>query len=187
MIRLILIICISSTCSYCYGQDLNSERNPFDKLYTYLVELQESKTVNHYLLEEINGEFNKYSDLDREEMDKFRSDDRFWNYSAYPFFEKLKSANQDSLTFNLFEFVLKLQPYYFATGEVEQGLSELSAEIAYLNIESLLKYVLPMDSANRMHILLKPWWYVIPVDSLNQKLKNTEIQDEMEYVIKNSG
>jgi len=187
MIRLILIICISSICSYCHGQNLSSKKKPFDNLYSYLVELQKSDTVNHDLLEKINLEFNKYSNLDRKEMDKFRFDDKFWDYSAYPFFEKLKSANQDKLKFNLFEFVLKLHPYYFATGEVEQGLSELSAEIAYLNFESLLKLVIPMDSTNRMKILMKPWWYVIPSDSLKLKLKNTEIQDDMEYVLKNSG
>lgn len=174
-------------CSYCHGQNLNSKENPFNNLYSYLVELQKTETVNYHLLEKINVEFNKYLNLDRKEMDKFRFDDRFWNYSAYSFFEKLKSANQDSLKFNLFEFVLKIQPYYFATGEVEQGLSELSAEIAYLNIESLLKYVLPMDSANRMKILMTPWWYAVPGDSLKLKLKNTEIQEDIEYVIKNSG
>lgn len=91
------------------------------------------------------------------------------------------------MTFNIFEFVLKIKPYYFATGEVEQGLSELWAEIAYLNVESVLDYVLPMDSTKRMEILSKPWWYVVPSDSLKLRLKNTDIYDEMEYILKHSG
>lgn len=169
------------------GQELKNNEGTFENLYSYLIELQKSKSFDNQLLEKINIEFIKYLDLDRKEMDEFRFDKRFWDYSAYPFFIKLKKANQDSLSFNLFEFVLKIKPYYFATGEVEQGLYELWAEIAYLNIESLLDYVLPMDSTKRMDILMKPWWYAVPSDSLKLKLENTEIKDEMDYVLIHSG
>nr|WP_319573433.1 hypothetical protein [uncultured Draconibacterium sp.] len=187
MKKLTIIIYFVSICSVNFGQELNKNENPFETLYGYLVELQESKSTNHNLLEKINIEFDKYLNLDRAEMDKFRFDDRAWDYAGYPFFDKLKSASQDSLSFNLFEFVLKIKPYYFATEEVGQGLSELAAEIAYLNIDSLLEYVLPMDSASRMEILMKPWWYAIPGDSMKIKLKDTDIKDEMDYVFKHSG
>lgn len=170
-----------------FGQESNIEKNTFENLYDYLVKLQESKSVDYSLLEKIKIEFDEYLDLDRKTMDEFRFDKRFWDYSAHPFFDKLKKAKQDSLTFNIFEFVLKIKPYYFATGEVEQGLSELWAEIAYLNVESVLDYVLPMDSTKRMEILSKPWWYVVPSDSLKLRLKNTDIYDEMEYILKHSG
>lgn len=169
------------------GQESNIEKNAFEDLYDYLIQLQESKTVDYLLLEKINIEFDEYIDLDRKAMDKFRFDKRFWDYSAYPFFNKLKEAKQDSLTFNIFEFVLKIRSYYFATGEVEQGLYELWAEVGYLNVESVLDYVLPMESTKRMEILSKPWWYVVPTDSLKLKLKDTEIYDEIEYILKHSG
>ncbi|NOU62332.1 hypothetical protein [Marinifilum caeruleilacunae] len=187
MKKLTIIIFFVSISSIIFGQELTKNENPFETIYGYLEELQNTKSTSHILLEKINIEFDKYLKLDRAEMDKFRFDERAWDYAGYPFFNKLKSANQDSLSFNLFEFVLKIKPYYFATGEVEQGLSELAAEIAYLNIDSLLEYVLPMDSTKRMEILMKPWWYAIPADSMKLKLKNTEIQDEMDYVFKHSG
>ena len=169
------------------GQESNIKESTFENLYGFLIELQESKTVDYLLFEKINTEFDKYLELERGKMDEFRFDERFWDYAAYPFFDKLRKAGQDSLNFNLFEFVLKIKPYYLGTGEVEQGLSELWAEIGYSNIDSVIDYVLPMDKAKRMKTLFKPSWHVVPADSLKLKLKNTEIYDEMEYVLNHSG
>lgn len=170
-----------------FGQESNVDDMTFENLYGYLIELQESESVDYLLLEKIKHEFDKYLDLDRNKMDEFRFDNRFWDFAAYPFFKKLKIAEQENLTFNLFEFALKIKPYYFATGEVEQGLSVLLAEIGYLNIESVLDYVLPLDSTKRMDILFKPHWSVVPADSLKLKLKNTEIYNDMEYILEHSG
>lgn len=34
---------------------------------------------------------------------------------------------------------------------------------------------------------MKPWWYAIPGDSLKQKVRDTKIEKEINYVLKHSG
>jgi len=168
---------------YSFGQVSNSKNlkkvKTFDQLYYYLIKLQDYKLVNYKLLEKINDEFNKNLILNRKQKDVFRNDIRFWNYSAYPFFDKIKNANQDSLSFNLFEFVIKIRPYYFATGEVEQGLSILTGEIAYKNINSFVDYISKTDSVERVKILKHVWWPEHSEDSLKIKLKNSDVYDDI--------
>ncbi|SMD37117.1 hypothetical protein SAMN04488029_3246 [Reichenbachiella faecimaris] len=157
----------------------------FNRLYSLLIEL--NQTNNDKLLNSINVEFDKYLNLERKQMDTFRFDERFWNFAGYPFFNSLKKANTENLNFNIFEFVLKISPYYDATGEVEQGLTGLWAEIAYLKTEDFLKYIEPMDSTTRMKVLLEPWWWEIPKDSLMIKLEDDQLKQDFQYVFTVSG
>lgn len=192
---------MSLLCFQCDSQETSSESRElpksnetveteapdktFDELYRLLIQLQQ--TNNDTLLIPINREFDKYLFIERERMDAFRFDDRFWDYAGYPFFNSIKRANPDNLDFNLFEFVMKIKPYYFGTGEVEEGLSELWAEVAYLKASEFLEFIAPMDSTTRMETLSKPWWWTIPADSLLMKLNDEQLKRELQYVFLHSG